>query len=443
MKRLLPLVALAGVFALVWSLQEISGPGGVRPTRHNLVFISLDGLRADHLSMYGYPRETTSGLDKLAPSAVRFSTALSQSPDSLESHASIFTGAVPSVHGTSQARNQPLRDSLTTMAEELQFHDYDTAAFVDGDDLDPKWNLNQGFAKFEVVPRRYSESDVAIDKFRRKIYDVNRWLLSRDDERPFFVFFHSRVMCPPYFSPFPANKDFDPDYTDDSDRSVSLEQLAAIERGQLRATPDWIRHVIAQYDAELKTVDLYLAEWLNRLFSGGGFAENTIFVLTGAHGTELYDHGLVGTNKHVLAESSLQVPLLFWVPGLEGRVVDCQVRLIDIMPTLYELMGVDATDPMQGESLVTRMLGSEWRELPAFSETYRTTYDIYSLRDGDHRIVWDRRLNEKLLFDLSVDPDLSMNLSYEQPEALERLSQRLDEHLSANASFVKEHPELP
>ena len=130
MKRLVPLVALAGVFALVWFLQDLSGSRGVRPERHNLVLISLDGLRAAHLSMSGYPRQTTSGLDRLAKTAIRFDNAISQSPDVLESHASIFTGNVPTVHGASKVRNQPVRDAITTMAEELQFHDYDTAAFV-------------------------------------------------------------------------------------------------------------------------------------------------------------------------------------------------------------------------------------------------------------------------------------------------------------------------
>ncbi len=437
MKRLVPIAALGGVVVFVWLLQEIGTKPPFERDTYNVVVISMDGWREDHRSGAGYPRATTPHLDALAEGAITFEQAFTPTPDSFEAHASLFTSMWPTTHGANQALNQPLRDDWITFAEELQVSGYDTVAFVDGGDLDPQWKLNQGFFRYDLVPRHETEASNSLAKFRRKIYDANQWLASREgvDERPFFLFFHSRVLRPPFQSPYPRNETFDPDYPDPSRRVVTLDDVRKIERGEKRLDASEVRHVIAQYDAELATVDFYLDDWLRRLFEGGGFADNTVFVLLSTQGMELLEHGTVGADSKLLVDTSLHVPLLWWVPGMDGRVVGSQVRLIDVLPTLYDLLGLEPTAPMQGESLVSHMLGRTAVDLPAFSEVYDKTYEIYSLREDGARILWDRKLPEPVFFDCDVDPDNTLNLKSEQPERAEALRTRLDEMLREAREF--------
>lgn len=437
MKRLVPIAALGGVVLFVWLLQEIGTKPPFERDTYNVVVVSLDGWREDHRSGAGYPRATTPYLDALARDAIAFEHAYSPTPDSFEAHASLFTSLLPTTHGANQARNQPLRDDWITFAEELQVSGYDTVAFVDGGDLDPQWKLNQGFFRYDLVPRHETEGPNSLARFRRKIYDANQWLASREgvDDRPFFLFFHSRVLRPPFQAPYPRNENFDPDYPNPSDRIVSLEDVRKIERGEMRLDAAEVRHLVAQYDAEIATVDFYLEDWLKRLFEGGGFKDNTIFVLLSTQGMELLEHGVLGANHKLLLDTSLRVPLIWWVPGMDGRAVGSQVRLIDVLPTLYDLLGLEPTAPMQGESLVSHMLGRTARDLPAFSEVYDKTYEIYSLREGNARILWDRKLPEPVFFDCEVDPDNRLNLKSEQPERAEALKTRLDEMLREAREF--------
>ncbi len=433
MRRLLPIALLAGTVAVVWMFQELWGSTGVERARHNVVLISLDGLRADHLSGFGYPRKTTPGLDVRMDSAVRFTNAFTDSPDSLQAHASLLTSLRPTAHAADADRNLPLREGITTLGEELQIHDYDTIAFVDGGELDPKWKLNQGFFRYELTPRKGTETVDAFDRFRRKIYEANRWLKQREaDERPFFMFFHSRILRPPFFAPHPASETWDREFPNASKRLVSLEHLRALETGQERLTPSQVRHVHAQYDAELTTLDYYLDDWLGRLFDGAGLRDDTIFIVTSTQGMELFEHGVVGVDHDTHFDTSLRIPLLMWIPGVSGRSVPSQVRLIDVMPTLYEILGVEATEPMQGESLVTRMQGMVQSDLPALSESFRTTYEVYSLRADGHRLVHDRKLAQPLLFDVTADPACRLNLASELPEITETMKSVLDEMIASD-----------
>jgi len=430
MRRLLPIAALALVVLLVWCLQEMSGESGLRRDRYNVVLISLDGLRADHVGAYGYRRSTTPGLDRLAAGAVRFERAVSPTPASLEAHASLFTSRLPSVHEASAERNRPLPASITTLAEDLQLYGYATAAFVDGGELDPRWKLNQGFLRYEVTPRRDSEGGQSLEKFRRKIYDVNRWLAERvergETEDPFFVFFHSRVLRPPFQALHPHNAQFDADYPMHGERQVTVEDIERLRSGESRPSPAELRHVAAQYDAEIASVDLYLEDWLQRLFEGGGFRENTVFVLVSTQGMELFEHGLLGMDEDELFDTNLVVPFLMWVPGVSGRVVADQVRLLDLVPTLYDLLEIESDQPRQGVSLVPRILGKERGDLPALSESWRRTYEVYSLSEGGYRLLHDRKLPAPVLFDTRYDPHNTLNLASEEPERVEAMKGELE-----------------
>ncbi len=436
MKRLIPLAALAGVFAVVWVFQSVWMSEGLARDRYNVVVISLDGLRPDHMTGAGYPRPTTAGIDKLAEDAVRFRNVISPSPGSLQAHASIFTSTNPGVHSADPARNLPLSEDWITLAEELQVHEYDTVAFVDGGDLDPRWNLNQGFSRYEVVPKRETEKETSFEKFRRKIYDANRYLAEREPEQPFFLFFQSRILREPFLPSYPRNQSFDPDYPNFVERTITSDYLRKLERGEVRLDSTELRHIAAQYDGEIATVDLFTEEWLTRLFTGGEFLENTIFVLLSTQGTELFEHGEIG-GEGTMFDTSLRVPMYIWIPGVSGRSVDSQVRLIDVMPTLYDLLGIDPTEPMQGKSLVTRIQGIEDADLPAFSERFQTTYAVQSLRADGYRLLHDRKLAAPVLFDTNADPLNQVNIAPQNPERTEAMKAKLESMVRDDENFPR------
>ena len=136
-------------------------------------------------------------------------------------------------------------------------------------------------------------------------------------------------------------------------------------------------------------------------------------------------------------DTSLRVPMYIWIPGVSGRSVDSQVRLIDVMPTLYDLLGIDPTEPMQGKSLVTRIQGIEDADLPAFSERFQTTYAVQSLRADGYRLLHDRKLAAPVLFDTNADPLNQVNIAPQNPERTEAMKAKLESMVRDDENFPR------
>jgi arylsulfatase A-like enzyme len=263
---------------------------------------------------------------------------------------------------------------------------------------------------------------------RRKIYDANRWLTESGSEGPFFLFLQTSVATLPFRPEYPHDSAFDTDYTRFSDREVTREHLDAIRQGERELDPTELRHIVAQYDAEIATVDTILGDWLYRLFANSGFLDDTIFVLLSTHGTELFEHGVIGTDVPVLADTSLRVPLLLWIPGRErGAVVDRQVRLVDVVPTLCEVLEIPPFGPIQGSSLLPVIGGAREAHRPAWSEYATATYSVRSVRLPPYRLLDDPKLGGPVLFDVERDPLERINLAGQRPEAVDRMLGRLEE----------------
>jgi len=441
MNRTVAWIGLTGLVVVlggVLLLQEHSSRAGFRRDRYNVVLVSVDALRADHLGLYGYVRPTTPSLEALVrmKPALVFDQAVSPSPRSLPAHASLFSSLDPSVHGIGGLEGvEPLR-TFGSLTATLAREGWQTAAFVDGDDLLPGTGVERGFERYDVTPREAAAGPDAFDRLRRKVLDANRWLSEIPKGEPFFLFFHTSLPTLPFRPQHPNGIRFDPDYPDFSERDVTREWLESRMKDTGDLGPTGLRHVIAQYDGEIATVDGVIGEWLYRLLQNAEFRHDTVFVFLSTHGMELLEHGMIGTGHPTLFDSSLRVPLIVWVPDrTRGGVVTMPVRLVDLAPTLLDLLGVRADRPLQGSSFLDRIHGRDEDPRPAVSEIPTPTYWIRSLRVPPYRILLDPKLGGPVLFDLERDPSSTTNVAGERQEATERLREALDAHVRDAAAL--------
>jgi arylsulfatase A-like enzyme len=384
------------------------------PLRPNVLLVSIDTLRADHLGSYGYARETSPFLDGVAESGVRFDTAFSTSSWTLPAHGSLLTSRLPHGHGADHAGAR-LHASVPTLAEVLRGAGYRTAAVVSWFYVSRRYGFDRGFEHFE---ERLPEAESLAESARAaEVVDAAmRWLDTADE--PFFLFVHIFDPHIHYDPPEPFASMFDPDYEGSIDGR--LETLRPYISGRGAAAKTLAQrdrdHVEALYDGEIRYVDAQL----ERLFSGldAGVRARTLTVVTSDHGEEFGEHGSMEGHQWTLYDEVIRVPLLLRGPGVEAGVVDALVSTLDIAPTLLDLLGVAAPDSFAGHSLRPLLAdGAPVREL-VFAETRRMNRR-FALRDPRRKLVYTQPgrtpFGEPIqggfeLYDLVSDPAEQRNL---------------------------------
>jgi arylsulfatase A-like enzyme len=427
-----------------------------------LVLVCIDTLRADHLGAYGYARATSPRIDALADDAIVFEHAVAPSPWTLPSIATLMTSLYPSVHGAhspSDLRDldwfyQPqeyrpftaLHPSRTTLAEVLRDAGFATYAGVQGSYPTRVFGMGQGFD----VYHQNRTPGVRFD-----IEDALRWLDSEQPDR-FFVYLHvGEVHSPytpiemppgapqmfqekrmPYFKDAVdeergrfAGIDFDPDYTGEVDGSrANLTEL--MKRGG-QITKSDLDHLTALYDRGIAYTDHWIGELLDGL-ADRGLAEEVVFVLTADHGEEFVEHGGLEHN-YTYYEEMLRIPLIIRVAEGAASRVDDLVGLVDVMPTVLDVLGV-GDEARRGE-LQGRSLRPLW-----MSDAPQPAHDYLgeaSFRDGDRAIRNGRwkfiqraprkpgRKNPRELYDLVADPGEQVNQCQNRQVECQLMSQRL------------------
>ncbi|MFT4538216.1 MAG: arylsulfatase A-like enzyme/4-amino-4-deoxy-L-arabinose transferase-like glycosyltransferase [Planctomycetota bacterium] len=378
----------------------------------NVLLISIDSLRADHLGCYGYSRDTSPSIDALAAEGTVFLNTIAQAPWTLPSHASLLTSLYPRAHNATDGKRRMVR-KVTTMARALRGEGYDTRAIVSGPFMQKKFGLDRGFDVYDDsnAGGGHQESYGAITS-----PDINEKAVQAlaAVQEPFFMFLHYWDVHYDYLPPAPFDTKFDPDYTgsihsDDFIRNPSVTDEMS-ERD--------LEHVIALYDGEIGWVDQHIGALIAELKKRELF-ENTLIVLTSGNGDEFFEHGEKG-HDHSLYDELLKVPLVMRVPGLESAgVKPARVQSIDIMPTIMELVGVSIPSSVHGHSLVPLLVGGAWEERPAFSENRMTRksrteeerIQAWCVYEGSWKLILyegDRYPTE--LYDLESDPHETTNL---------------------------------
>ncbi|MDF1797669.1 MAG: sulfatase [Planctomycetota bacterium] len=432
MRSILRLLLGAGLLALGGSCG--SEPDELPP---NLLFISIDTLRADALGSYGATWGGTPYLDSFAEANLRFASAWAHTPKTAPSHMTMFTGLPPRAHGLGNQRssgNKSVSEDISTLAEVLSAAGYRTGAVTSGGNVKGYLGFERGFEVFNEKPNQPPG----------KLADMQSWIRGAASPepgqaaRPWFAFFHTYAVHDPYLPPKQFIKKFvEPGYTgkilgDPISLSKAIregEDLAPWAESHAKAAENFWARVDADDPADLEHLrQLYLAgvagfDFLLKGFmadlEAAGLLENTIVVITSDHGEEFGEHG--DTRHNGVWREHLHVPLLVAVPDSvrggpdpdrNGRVIDAPVRHMDLMPSLLDLMGLEP------EGLVSHaMLGESWAawvDDPGAVTGGRAIYsehrsklerplDLWSLRYGDHLLIQPEPGADPLLIDLGLN----------------------------------------
>ncbi len=310
----------------------------------NVILITVDTLRADHLEAYGYAKGKTPTIAELAKEGVTFESVIVQTPITLPSHATILTGTYPIYHGVQDVVGR-LRDGVPTLAEWFKQKGYVTGAFVGSSVLAAPFGLNRGFETYNDRFHPQGLRQIDFDRLERRAGDViepalqwvekNRW-------RPFFLWIHLYDPHDPYTPPEPFATEF-------------------------KEHP---------YDGEIAYVDSALAKFFQTLKQQKLY-DSSLIVFTSDHGESLGEHR-EAYHGYFIYDASLRVPLIFKLSAVQAKGqpwknarVPNQVRSVDIAPTVVQLLGEKAPPWMQGEGLLAIMAGKRPNaDLPAYAETH-------------------------------------------------------------------------
>ncbi len=423
------LLLLVCGFSLLCSKQQ---------TRLNLVLIGIDTLRRDHLGCYGYDRQTSPNIDKLASEGVLFENVVSQAPWTLPSFASIFTSLYPSQHGAgfiepgAGSFGHRMRSGFPTLGLMLLKQGYSTAAIINAPALAPEFGVDRGFEYYLTTPRwdRRTADETTEDALR--------WI-GRHNSEPFLMFVHYFDPHVTYEPPAPYDTLFDPDYTgplgNSFDRDTYFQKqkwLSNLDDPEVRKAWD---HIRALYDGEIAFTDKAVGDLLDGL-EKLGLRNNTLIVLISDHGEEFFDHKGF-EHGHTLYEELIKVPLIISLPGKlpAGKRIRQQVRSIDVLPTMLDIMGISTSAHLEGTSLYPLMKGKELANsgevlLPSgfgYSESMLYGSEKKAVTAYSWKLIFDTVSQDEMLFNLAHDPHEHENLIETDSQTASLLEQVLFE----------------
>jgi arylsulfatase A-like enzyme/Tfp pilus assembly protein PilF len=387
-------VVCVTVAAVVGSLAFWLWP---RP-KTNLLLITLDTTRADHLGCYGYAGAKTPVLDELAASGVLCERAYTVAPLTLPAHASLFTGLYPAEHGVRSNGRGRLDDSIPTLAEVLRRKGYDTAAFVASFVLDARFGLARGFKKYDDdIGGESADGDSAHrERDAASVVDAALAWLQEKRDRPFFCWVHLYDPHAPYLT---HADEFGDEFAD------------------------------RPYDAEIASVDSAVGRLVDFLKTRG-LDSRTLVVIVGDHGEGLREHQ---EPRHglTLYNTILHVPLIFRHSGqlAPGRRVSGEVSLADVSPTLLELVGQSDPRTTSGKSVAALLRGGDGPPSLCYAATdepflYNGWSPLRSLTENSWKYI---RTARPELYNLATDPRELRNLAESEPDRLKEMEARLSE----------------
>lgn len=427
------------------------GERGREPQQfRNLLILSIDTLRADHVSAYGHDRATTPRIDGLASEGTLFLEARAHSSHTIPSTASLFTSRLPLGHGAYSEdrvknfsrKNPPrrIRHDITTLAETLAQAGFRTGLFSGN------VNVTEQFERgFDVVGGRPLE---AADSLTTMGID---WINTEPDQRFFahlqYMDVHQPIRPPePYFSMFPVD---DGRERGEQHHNWRFGRVSNLKNEDFQS---YRNHKLALYDGALRFIDEQITglfTWLEQ----AGLAGTTLIVITSDHGEEFWDHaeverqhgsdprGIWGIGHgHSLYDEQLRVPLVIWGETLaRGRTVDCPIGQIDIAPTVLELLAVPIPEDFAGTSRKDLVTDKSWSgkcppEKPLIADALAWGLETRAVVRGGWKLI--ARIDGSMeLYDLRTDPGEQRDLSAERADIVGHLSERLADYVGTAAEM--------
>ncbi len=473
---LIGLFLAAGAYIyLSFSSAPEESPGGVAiPASHekpNVILITIDTLRADHLGCYGNPTMITPSMDSLAAGGATFSKVTAQVPLTLPSHTSILTSTYPPIHGVRDNARYRFSDDLPTLAEILRDNGYLTAAFVSAFVLDSRFGLDRGFEVYDdrIQNQAYFYFSSASPPFaiavafkvlglapehkpERKADKttgaVIEWLEQHAGNR-FFLWIHYFDPHGPLNPPPPYDTLYLPDGADPVEFRANAERYASL-LGQIDSrmlTCEEIEGIQSLYEGEITFTDHHVGLLLERL-QNLGIADRTLLVLTADHGQSISEHDYIGHSMELYREI-MRIPLILNYPGRipAGTTVDHAVQSIDIMPTILDLLGIEPPGTCRGISLLpmTSAGAGSSESRSSYLETLHPLQKkrrLIGLDSGEYKYIKALEGGREELYSAGTDPAEARNLAATDPELTEIMRKKLQEMLEGmqNYSSSKEIP---
>ncbi len=435
-ERLVLRPVFGGILLLVLILNLYSFKKTSRYTHTNLLILTVDSTQPDYWSAYGYDKKTTPFFDALAQEGVLFSNAIVPTSWTIPSLASLLTGVNPNVHGI-DVRGKLMDPRIPTLFEALEQHGYligDTSYTL----TEP--SINSVFKKKDISP------EVALSEGRSEESYLLSWMEAHRDQ-PFFGWVHFHTSHLPYRATSPYNRLFleniDPDILQDEQiqlvKSNIIVRKGEVEFDKERHTPA----IRALYAQTLRQQDAKLGKVLMKL-DELGLRDNTIIVITADHGEELLEHGFIGHASTswdtTVYDDLIQVPLLISYPKKlpKGQRIEAQVRHIDLMPTVLDMLEIPFDKPIQGKSYLSLILGTGDFQETAFAETTPCGYScpkrleknrLRAVRTNEWKLVSvykdDTHETTYELYHLQDDPGETHNVIDEYPDIVTAFKQEM------------------
>ncbi|MBA7674212.1 hypothetical protein ES703_82419 [subsurface metagenome] len=432
----------------------------------NVIIISIDTLRKDHLSCYGYEGCKTPNIDGFAEKSVVFENCIAPSPHTVPSMASLLTGVYPMVHGCRFIPSTPINDDIQTLSQILKLYGYHTELYTANPILDINRGFNRGFDYYEScyftgnlgyhLPQRVYDVVKRVLFFdgvdaREIYYYTTEWLRGKvasrlerlDNCSPFFLWFHFLDPHAAYTPP----QGFIPAKEDEQRRLSSIK--FKLEEDEYPRSE--VSDIVKLYDGEIQYVDDALGDLLGRM-EGLGLFDDTIIILTADHGEEFWEHDGFG-HGHCLYPEVVRIPLMIYLPpslgNACGHIYD-YVSLVDIAPTILDYLGLPSSKGMGGKSLSALMesinkhhslddggLSSYliFNELAQYPNKPSVQKSIY---EGNYHLIYDFTSEEKKLYGLEGDLGELVDISAEDEDTTERLYAELMEWYETNLQIVEE-----
>jgi choline-sulfatase len=399
----------------------------------NVLLVTVDTFRPDHLGAYGYGRDTSPVLDSLAADGALFEQTMSSSSWTTPGLLSVLTGQYAPSHGV-DVRGKTLRPGTPTIATELGRAGYVTPDILYLSSIPNLQNLG--------LTSTYADRDQYLPNGDEVLFKA----LEAYQDSLFFIYYHYRNLhlpiapAPPYDEMFVS-----PDYDRDGfvkDRVRVVRENVTIPLGSINFSPQdtgWVRGL---YDGQIRQMDETFFRPLLKQLKDLGLYERTLIIVTADHGEELLEHGFIGHPSTSFRGSAydelIHIPLLMSCPSLipGGVRVGHQTQNIDILPTVMDLLDLPIPSSVQGQSLVPAMNGEPVEERPAFTETaqggYQSTEAMMKVRVRAHRAPpWKLihslgpGLDRTELYNLERDPEETKDVSADYPEVTDRMRKRL------------------
>ncbi len=406
-----------------------------KTTHPNVLLISLDALRADHLSCYGYDRRTSPFLDEIAARGTRFSHAFVNTHGTPPSHATMLSSLYQETHrvgfgaGTPTGRNDTVPEQVEMVQEILQRSGWRTVAVTGGGYMSSIFGFGRGFESF-------TDKAKSIEQGTRLLITE----LENQQDRPVFAFLHTYQIHSPYDPPDPYRALWD---TGASDFEASNENLTPIQNVAAEILkPEDFDHLGALYDGEIAFTDATLRVFFSEL-ERIGFLDNALVIITSDHGEEFGDHGGL-LHRVSLFEELLHIPFILYGAGVAEGIVDpVMISLIDVAPTILAAAGLPIADVMEGRDLRGDLSKPEWGDQRVFAQY---TSLRYAVRTPRFKLIQHPKTQRLQLFDLRRDPAERRNVRRHHEELTASLLAELEEWKRARPEPVRlgaEQSDLP